>query len=306
MPKIRLGIDLGGTKTEAVALRADGSEAARHRVATVRGSYPDTLKTISDLVGTIEDLADTRFDQVGLGIPGSVSPSTGLVRNANSTWINGKPLLADLSRVLERDVRISNDANCFALSECRDGAAIGATSVFAAILGTGVGGGLVLNGQIVEGAHGLGGEWGHVPLARTSDNGQTPVCFCGQLGCMEQYLSGPAIARDYLARGGAETDSVAVISERSQSGETLATECLARHLDRLARGLSTIINVFDPAIVVLGGGVSNLAGLVENLPAAIAPYVFAPTSDKIEIKIARALWGDSSGVRGAARLWEQV
>jgi fructokinase len=301
MQDLRLGIDLGGTKTEAVVLTADGAEIARQRVPTVKGRYAATLETVSALVQQMELRAGQRFTRFGIGIPGSVSPRTGLVRNANSTWINGKPLALDLERKTGRAIRISNDANCLALSELHDGAAKGAASVFAVILGTGVGGGLVLNRQIVEGAHGLGGEWGHIPLAHEGKD--APTCFCGRRGCMEQYLSGPAIVRDYLASGGQTAEAVEVINARAEAGEDLAMQVLARHLARLGRGLGAIVNVIDPEMFVLGGGVSNLAGLIESLPGVIAPHVFAAKDDMIEIKVRRAKWGDSSGVRGAARLW---
>jgi fructokinase len=297
-----LGIDLGGTKTEAVVLRPDGTEAARHRVPTVKGSYSDTLKTISDLAQAMQTLTGQVFDRIGVGIPGSMSPVTGLVRNANSTWLNDKPLLRDLGAATGRRVRVSNDANCLALSETRDGAAKGAVSVFAVILGTGVGGGLVINGQIIEGANGLAGEWGHIPLA--GEVAPWPDCFCGQSGCMEQYLSGPAIVREYHQQGGEKVANLEALTARAQANDAFAVETLARHLMRLGRGLGSIVNVVDPDVIVLGGGVSNLPGLIEALPKVIAPHVLAPESDNIEIKVARAIWGDSSGVRGAARLWE--
>ncbi|NOX72924.1 MAG: ROK family protein [Alphaproteobacteria bacterium] len=301
MGALRLGIDLGGSKTEGVVLAADGFEIARRRVPTVKGSYAATLATVNSLVLEMEKLAGQRFGRFGIGIPGSISPRTGLVRNANSTWINNRPLGVDLERKTGRVVRISNDANCLALSEMHDGAAQGAHAVFAVILGTGVGGGLVLNGQIINGAHGLAGEWGHIPLAHEDLN--APPCFCGRRGCLEQYLSGPAIVRDYLASGGDGAENVEEISARAQAGEDLAKSVLARHLARLGQGLGTIVNVLDPEVLVLGGGVSNLPGLIKALPGAIAPHVFAAKGDMIEIKVRRAKWGDSSGVRGAARLW---
>jgi fructokinase len=301
MHGLRLGIDLGGTKTEAVILAANGAEIARQREPTVKGSYQATLDTVKSLVQEMEKQTGQRFSQIGIGIPGSISPRTGLVRNANSTWINGKLLAVDLERETGRQFRISNDANCLALSELHDGAASGAASVFAVILGTGVGGGLVLNGQVIDGAHGLGGEWGHIPLAH--EGSSAPKCFCGRRGCMERYLSGPAIVTDYLALGGQAADNVETISQRAQAGEDLAKHALERHLRRLGQGLGTIVNVIDPAVFVLGGGLSNLPGLIDALPAAIAPHVFAAEADMIEIKVRRAKWGDSSGVRGAARLW---
>ncbi len=302
MTAFLLGIDLGGSKTEGVVLRRDGSEVMRHRVDTVKGSYADTLTTISGLVQHLEHQSQCKFDRVGVGIPGSVSPISGLVRNANSTWINGQALAGDLERVLKRKVRLENDANCLALSECRDGAARGAASAFAVILGTGVGGGLVINGRIVSGAHGLGGEWGHIPLAHEAT--PAPDCFCGRRGCMEQYLSGPAILREYQAQGGDKVARVERVSDRAQAGESRANAVLNQHLQRLGRGLGTIVNLIDPEVIVLGGGVSNLPGLLDQLPSAIAPHVFAQADDNVEIKLRKAVWGDSSGVRGAARLWE--
>lgn len=299
---VLLGIDLGGSKTEGVVLHPDGSELGRVRVETIHGDYDATLDTISELVKALEKQAQTRFDRVGIGIPGSVSAVTGLVRNANSTWINGKSLANDLARVLGREVRLCNDANCLALSEVRDGAAMGARSVFAVILGTGVGGGLVVNGEIVEGVNGLAGEWGHIPLAH--EPADAPMCFCGQRGCMEQYLSGPALLRDYAEHGGEVLERVETLSERASMGEAAAVVALSRHSMRLAQGLGSIVNLIDPEVFVLGGGVSNLPGLSGRLPAAIAPHVFTPARDTIEIQVRLARWGDSSGVRGAARLWE--
>jgi len=297
-----IGIDLGGTKTEGVAILPDGTELLRHRVKTVKGSYEATLQTISDIVDRLDTATGVRSDRIGVGIPGSISPVTGLVRNANSTWINGRPLAVDLAATLNRKVKISNDANCLALSETRDGAAKGAASVFAVILGTGVGGGLVIDGKILDGAHGLGGEWGHIPQPGESDTGL--ACFCGRRGCTETFLSGPGLLRDYHQNGGEDLKSVEALAARSTEGDKDAKRALEQHLIRLARALAVIVNTVDPEVIVLGGGVSNLPGLAENLPARIAPFVFAAETDKIEIQVRRAQWGDSSGVRGAARLWE--
>lgn len=280
----------------------DGTELLRHRVPTVQGNYAATLATIADLVGTLGQKTARTISQVGVGIPGSIAPKTGKVRNANSTWINGQALPNDLQAVLGLPLRFANDANCLALSEHHDGAATDCSSVFAAILGTGVGGGLILNGTLIAGAHGLGGEWGHVPLAHETD---MPLCFCGRNGCNEQFLSGPAILREFIADGG-QADRLETVAALAQTGDSLARQVLARHLDRLGRALGAIINVFDPEVIVLGGGVSNLPGLVAALPAAIAPNLFTPLEDRFQPDIRAAKWGDSSGVRGAARLWEQA
>ena len=296
-----VGIDLGGTKTEGVVMRPCGTEVLRHRVPTVKGDYTATLATIADLVGTLAQKTGYPITRVGVGIPGSIAPNTGKVRNANSTWINGKPLPDDLAAMLGVPLRFANDANCLALSEFRDGAAIGCSSVFAAILGTGVGGGLILNGALVEGAHGLGGEWGHVPLAQESE---LPPCFCGRFGCNEQFLSGPAIVRDFVASGGTAIRPEQIV-ELAQGNDRLAKQVLARHLDRLGRAIGAIVNVFDPQVIVLGGGISNLAGLAKALPEVIAANLFTPLEDRFQPDIRLAKWGDSSGVRGAARLWEQ-
>ncbi|MBZ0130103.1 MAG: ROK family protein [Rhodobacteraceae bacterium] len=296
------GIDLGGTKTEGVVLLADGSEALRHRLPTIPGSYAATLTTIKQLVATLEARSGLACQRLGIGIPGSVSPATGLVRNANSTWINGQPFHSDIAAALDRPVRIANDANCLALSEARDGAGAGADPLFAVILGTGVGGGLVIGGRIVVGAHGLGGEWGHVPLAGGAVAGA--ACFCGRSGCNETWLSGPALLRDHLANGGQSLERVEEVVELARAGDKAASAALARYRERLARALGSIVNIVDPAMIVLGGGVSNLPGLAEDLPGLIARHIFAAPDDRVTIRVVRAHWGDSSGVRGAARLWE--
>ncbi len=296
------GIDLGGTKTEGVVLLPEGKEVLRYRVPTIRDDYPATLTTIADLVASLEKETGATCTRLGVGIPGSVSPQTGLVRNANSTWINGRDLTLDLMGMLNREVRISNDANCLALSETKDGVAKGKSPVFAAILGTGIGGGLVVEGRIIKGAHALGGEWGHVALAHEDPN--APPCFCGRNGCNETYLSGPALVRDYIRSGGEPAPDVKSIIALAEKGHELAREALARHLSRLAQALAGIVNVIDPEMIVLGGGLSNLPGLVEDLKGALTPHIFAAPADKVEINIARARWGDSSGVRGAAWLWE--
>ncbi len=268
----RIGIDLGGTKTEAIALDAAGREVFRKRVPTPRGDYAATLETIKALV---DEAGEGR---VGIGIPGALSHATGLVKNANSTWLIGKPLQQDLERALGREVRIANDANCFALSEATDGAAAGAEVVFGVILGTGVGGGVVVRGRIVEGANAIAGEWGHnpLPLPRADDMPLRP-CYCGRAGCIETYLSGPALERD--------------------GGEP----ALDLYCERLARALAGVINILDPDVIVLGGGVSNIARLYDQVPKLWPPHVF---SDHIATRLLPPKHGDSSGVRGAAWLWE--
>jgi len=300
MNNLLFGIDLGGTKIEGVVLEDDCREVVRHRIDTPVQSYGATLGAIVDLVSVMEQRSGATCGRLGLGIPGSISPQTGLVRNANSTWINGKPLAKDLRTRLGRPVAIENDANCLALSEVHDGAAQGANTVFAAILGTGVGGGLIANGHLVSGAHGLGGEWGHVPLAgerRATD------CYCGRVGCNETWLSGPALVRDYLAGGGGSVERVQEIVVLANAGNEIAKAALSRHLSRLARALAAIVNVIDPDVIVLGGGVSNLPGLAVDLSREIRPHVFAPRGEQVEVEIRNAKWDDSSGVRGAARLW---
>ncbi len=306
------GVDLGGTKIEGVVLMPDGSEVLRHRVATPGGDYRATLHAIGALIDHLEAQSGQVCQRVGIGIPGSVSPQTGLVRNANSTCLNGRDLPGDLVRLLGREIRINNDANCLALSEIRDGAACGTTSAFAVILGTGVGGGLVIDNKIVTGAHGLGGEWGHVPLAQEAP--RETACYCGRYYCNEMFLSGPSIVAAYRRKSGKKVPNVQAVAKDAGAGEPLAIDVLATFGQRLARALGTIVNIVDPEVIILAGGVSNLDGLVENLARDLRPHIFASTDDGpdngpdngVEIPIKRAQWGDSSGVRGAARLWEDV
>jgi fructokinase len=296
---MRIGIDLGGTKIEGVALDAEGNELGRERVPTPRGEYDTTLDSIALVVDTLEQ----RFGgpaSVGVGMPGIVSPATGLVKNANSTWLIGRPFDRDLARVLRRPVRLANDANCFALSEATDGAAAGAAVVFGVILGTGVGGGIVINGRILEGAHRIAGEWGHNPLpAPLDDERPGPLCYCGRRGCIETFLSGPGWADDTARRTGRNADAMALAAAAGK-GDALAREALTRYVDRLARALAGIINVIDPDVIVLGGGLSNIATLYEEVPVRWAPHVF---SDEVHTRLVPAQHGDSSGVRGAAWLW---
>jgi len=296
---MRIGIDLGGTKIEAVALDDRSDVRARRRVATPRDDYDATLSAIEALVRAVEHETGAS-GTVGVGIPGTISPATGLVKNSNSTWMNGRPLGEDLPRLLGRPVRFANDANCLALSEATDGAAAGARIVFAVILGTGTGGGIVVNGQVLVGCNAIGGEWGHNPLpAPRGAESPGPACYCGRSGCIETFLSGPGLARDYETSGGDVVDA-AEIARRAETGEARAIASLTRYEDRFARALGSIINVIDPDVIVVGGGLSNIERLYASVPKLWAPYVF---SDAVTTRLVRAAHGDSSGVRGAAWLW---
>lgn len=303
---MRIGIDLGGTKIEALALADDGREIERRRIAAPRGSYEQSIRAIVDLVGAMEpaclDEAPKARSRVGVGIPGAISPATGLIKNANSTWLNGHSLAEDLSRALARPVRLANDANCFALSEATDGAAAGAAVVFGVILGTGTGGGLVVNGRLVVGANAIAGEWGHNPLPAPEDDERPgPPCYCGRAGCIETFLSGPGLARDYIVLGGDDL-SAAEVAERAEKGDARAVACLDRYARRLARAIASVINVVDPDVVVLGGGLSKMTDLYNRVPRLWGPHVF---SDHVATRLVRAKHGDASGVRGAAWLWDR-
>ncbi len=301
LPSVRIGVDLGGTKIEAIALGDDGRERLRRRVPTPAGDYTATLNAIADLVSFIEkELGQT--GTVGVASPGAISPATGLLKNSNSVVLNGKPLDEDLARLLKRPVRLENDANCFAVSEAVDGAGAGAHVVFGAILGTGVGGGIAIDGKALTGAHRIAGEWGHNPLPWPRDDERPgPACYCGKRGCIETFLSGPGLVRDYAARAGgkvpASTDDVV---RRHADGDTIARACLADYHDRVARALAGVINVLDPDVIVLGGGLSNMDDRYPSVASRIGAYVF---SDRAETPIVKARHGDSSGVRGAAWLW---
>jgi fructokinase len=297
---MRIGIDLGGTKIEGIAIAPDGRELVRKRIVAPRGDYQQTLDAVCRLVHDIERDAGAS-GTVGVGIPGTLSPATGLVKNANSTWLIGKPLGDDLPRLLARPVRFANDANCFALSEATDGAGAGQATVFGVIVGTGCGGGVVIGGRVLVGANAIAGEWGHNPLPGPRDGeAPGPPCYCGRRGCIEQFLSGPALARDYREAGG-ESCSAADIAARAAAGDALAEAALSRYAERMARALGSIINVIDPDVIVLGGGVSNIERLYTLVPQMWRPYVF---SDRVETRLVRAQHGDSSGVRGAAWLWD--
>ena len=295
----RIGIDLGGTKIAGVALDAQGSALASRRIPTPRGSYEGTIAGIAALVASMEDEIGVAAS-VGVGIPGSLSPASGHVQNANSTWLNGRPLDHDLSQRLDRPVRIANDANCFALSEAVDGAGRGAGVVFGVILGTGCGGGLVVGGKLVNGPMGISGEWGHNPLPwAEADETPGPQCWCGRRGCIETWVSGPALSRDHQKVGG-ETLSAEAIVERAGSGNGEAQHTLDRHVSRLARALGGLMNIVDPDIIVLGGGLSQMGHLYDRLPGQIAAHVFA---DRPIVTLEPPHHGPASGVRGAAWLW---
>lgn len=294
---LRIGIDLGGTKIEAIALAGDDEVVPRQRIPTPR-TYEGTLDAIEQLVRNIES-ATGRSGSVGMGIPGTVSSRTGLVKNANSTRLIGKPLQEDLERRLDRPIRIANDANCFAVSEAVDGGGAGAPVVFGVILGTGVGGGLVIDRKPIVGVNGIAGEWGHTPLPwPRQDELPGPACYCGKHGCVEAFLSGPALEREYAAATGREASAKEIVRE-AERGDPLAARLMATYDDRLARSLSVVINICDPDIIVLGGGMSNTPGLAERVSLLLPRYVF---SDTVDTRVVRNRHGDSSGVRGAAWL----
>lgn len=295
---MRMGVDLGGTKIEIVALAEDGAEIFRKRIPTPR-NYPDTVQAIVSLVADAE--AETgQTGSVGVGIPGVVSPFTGLVKNSNSTWINGHPLDQDLSKVLHREVRVANDANCFAVSEAVDGAAAGKRVVFGGIIGTGCGAGVSINGAVHGGGNGIGGEWGHNPLPwMTPDEFNTTTCFCGNRDCIETFISGTGFVRDFRAAGG-DASSGIQIAEMMQQGDPLATAAFERYIDRLARSLAHVINMMDPDMIVLGGGVSNIDAIYTELPKVLPKYV---VGREFGTQVVKNKFGASSGVRGAAWLW---
>jgi len=295
---IQIGVDFGGTKVEAAALDASGQVLAKAR-APNPGAYDAALTLVRDLVVGLERQLGRR-GTLGVGAPGSISPSTGVMRNANSLYLNGRRFREDLSETLDRPVRLANDANCLALSEAVDGAAAGAKVAFAIILGTGCGGGLTVDGRLIEGLNGVAGEWGHIPLPwPTADEREGPACWCGQRGCLEMWISGTGLRYDFRQATGEDARGEAII-ERFRAGEPLASAAFERFLDRLGRAVAVLCNIADPDVIVLGGGLSNVAEIYHRLPGLIAPRVF---SDHWSAKIAPAVWGDASGVRGAARLW---
>jgi fructokinase len=305
---MRIGIDLGGTKIEGLALDLDGQELFRQRVATPRESYDAIVEAVAALVLSIEQ-STGRTGTVGIGIPGIASPATGLVKNANTTLLNGQRLDRDLSARLARTVRLANDANCFALSEATDGAASASVlggcdrTVFGVILGTGTGGGVVVNGKALIGPDAIAGEWGHNPLPWPSgDEVPGPTCWCGLRGCIETFLSGPGLARDHELVTGEKLDS-GEVARRAEAGQIQAARTVERYAERLARALASIINVLNPDAIVLGGGVSNIARLYEVVPDRWSDYVF---SDVVSTRLFKAKYGDASGVRGAAWLWPRA
>lgn len=294
---MRIGVDLGGTKIEVVVLDDDGMEHVRRRVPTPP-DYEATIAAIVALVTDVEAEVGAR-GAVGVGMPGTLSPQTGVVKNANSTWLIGRPFDRDLAAALGRDVRCANDANCLALSEARDGAGAGARTVFGVILGTGVGGGLVVNGRVLEGSSGLAGEWGHNPLPWPADEERPGrACYCGKRGCIETWLSGPSLRRDHRDGAGATVEASEIAAAASR-GDPAASATLERYGDRLARALASVVNVLDPDLIVLGGGVSNIDALFADVPPRLPAWVFG---GETIVSLRRATHGDSSGVRGAAWL----
>jgi fructokinase len=294
---VRLGIDLGGTKTEIIALDASGGERFRHRVPSPQGDYGATVQTLVSLVNDVEARIGKPCP-VGIGIPGTVSAASGLIKNANSTWLIGKPLAQDLNTALGRQVRLANDANCFALSEASDGAGAGQAVVFGVILGTGVGGGVVVHGRVLEGGHGIAGEWGHNPLPGmlAQELAEIDDCYCGRRGCIESFCSGPGLSADFFRHSGLAWAADAIAS----SDHPAAKAAVTRFTDRLARSLATVMNLIDPDAIVLGGGLSNMESLYRDLPALVESHAFTPEGPP---RILRNKHGDSSGVRGAAWLW---
>jgi fructokinase len=297
---MRLGIDLGGTKTEIIALADNGRELLRQRVPTPQGDYMATLMAIAGLVESAENTLGQR-GSLGIGIPGAESLTTGLIKNANSTCLIGKPLKHDLQALLQREIRLANDANCFALSEAVDGSGQDAGIVFGIILGTGVGGGIVINRQVLTGANAIAGEWGHNPLPLPSaDDLPLPPCYCGRAGCTEAYLSGPALAADHRRHTGHDL-TASQIDHLAANGDAACEASLRRYEDRLGRALAGVINLLDPEVIVIGGGLSKMQRLYRNLPECCGRHVF---SDVFSTKFLPPMHGDSSGVRGAAWLWD--
>ena len=296
---IEIGVDFGGTKIEAAVLAENGHFLARRRTKNP-GDYAAALRTVRDLVSEVEQEAGARGAAIGVGGPGSISPRSGVMRNANTVWLNGRRFREDLENTLGRPVRLANDANCLALSEAVDGAAAGQRTVFAVIVGTGCGGGVVVDGRLLDGANGIAGEWGHTPLPwPTGDESPGPECWCGKRGCVEKWVSGPGMARDHAVRTSQVLTAEAIVAA-ARTGDSDAHITLERYIDRLGRALAVVCNILDPDIFVFGGGISNVREIYERLPDAIKPHVF---SDAWDAKLAPAAWGDSSGVRGAARLW---
>ena len=299
---LRIGIDLGGTKTEIVALDAEGHERVRRREPTPRDDYEAIIELVAQLVRDAEDACGARAGsaRVGIGTPGSLSPATGLLRGSNSVCMNGMPVKRDLETRLARAVALANDANCFTLSEATDGAGRGGDVVFGVILGTGVGGGLAIHGRLLEGRNAIAGEWGHNPLPWPRDDERPgPACFCGQTGCIETWLSGPGLVRDYRDRGGTECESTNAIVAGADRHDARCEATLVRYEERLARALAHVVNIVDPDVIVLGGGLSNVERWYRSVPVLWTRWIF---SDRVDTKLVRHVHGDSSGVRGAAWL----
>jgi fructokinase len=295
---IRIGIDLGGTKIEIIAIDDDGRVLLRQRIAAPRNDYLATLRAIGELVRQVEGQLGGA-GAVGIGTPGALSRATGRLKNSNSVWLNDRPVAEDLQRLLKRPVRIANDANCFALSEATDGAGARAAVVFAVIVGTGTGGGLVVNGRLLTGVNGIAGEWGHNPLPWPQDAERPgPACYCGRHGCIETFLSGPGMARDHAEITGEQRTPEQIV-EGAVAGDAQCEATLRRYEDRMARALAHVINIVDPDVIVLGGGMSNIGRLYTNVPTLWTPYVF---SDRVDTRLLPPRHGDSSGVRGAAWL----
>ncbi|MDZ7661717.1 ROK family protein [Thiohalophilus sp.] len=298
---MRIGIDLGGTKIEGIALDDQGNELLRKRVDTPRGDYPATLQAVTDLVHDLEAETEQRAT-VGMGIPGAISPATGRVKNANSTWLIGQPLQIDLQDKLGRELKIENDANCFITSEATDGAAAGAEIVFGVIVGTGTGGGVYVRGHSIVGRNAIAGEWGHNPLPwPKEDEYPGRDCYCGRKGCIETWLSGPGFAYDHRMSTGQDHTPNEIV-KLAQEGDNFAEASLERYEERMAKSLASVINILDPDVIVLGGGMSNIQRLYDNVPKLWNPYVF---SDRVDTQLVPPKHGDSSGVRGAAWLWPQ-
>jgi fructokinase len=297
--KFRIGIDLGGSKIEGAAIDAAGVVHDRRRVATPAGDYHGTIAAIVSLIGALERATGV-LASIGIGMPGAISSATGVVKNANSTWLNGRPLQQDLEAALTRPVRLANDANCFVLSEATDGAAVGNHTVFGVILGTGVGGGIAIDGRILVGKNAIAGEWGHNPLPwPRADELPGPACYCGRDGCIETFLSGPGMVADHRHHTGQDLLPTE-IARRAESGAGDCAATVERYADRLARGLATVINLLDPEAIVLGGGLSRIDALYREVPRRWEPYIF---SDRVDTRLLAPRHGDTSGVRGAARLW---
>lgn len=297
---MRIGIDLGGTKIAGIVLAGDGAVVAEHRMPTPRGEYRPILEAVADTVRVLEDKAGERCS-IGIGTPGAVSPVRGLLRNSNSTELNGRPVPADLEALLDRPVRIANDANCFALSEATDGSAAGAGVVFGVIVGTGTGAGVVVEGRVLTGPNAIAGEWGHNPLPwPREDELPGADCYCGRRGCIETFISGTGLRADFAALSGERVTGEAIV-DRAQGGDAVAETALRRYEDRMARAMAHVINILDPDVIVLGGGMSNVGRLYENVPRLWGEYVF---SDVVNTRLVAPKYGDASGVRGAAWLWE--